>query len=207
MNNSLITAFLNDADENRKLTAGFLNYASTNFSLPSFPVPKPFRLVRSVYCNEFRLISEESEPVTLFYIRLFDCPLITSATFPNVKFPSKNPAQCMVWTSLVPGHEDAFKFLASHFFLYFLDQFNLVVPSVTLTLLAANFWESRLKWCFDSKDIRVIHADLKDNNINKVEPKTWKEFMPLWSEFLYNCDASDEPEQYFLIAKDPAFLI
>jgi len=185
MHNSQITVFLNEEEENKKLTQSFLSYVGQPFELPGFVVPPPFRLVRSVYCNEYRIISDDPIPKTLFFIRLFELSRPYQDAIRKIPIASKNTTQCLVWSSMVPGHEDAFHYLATKFFEYFLTKFNIAISPGEMTICGAHFWEGRLLWSFTRNDTHVHRIDDVLETPVCSEITNWIDFQPHWSEFLW----------------------
>ena len=194
MQHSQITVLLNDEELNRKNSETFMLYAGSECSLPGFFVPKPYKLVRAVYCNEYRILSDDPQPKTLFFIRLFDAP--HDLNYSIKKYPSlrKKMTQCLVWTSLVPNQRDAFQFLATKFFDHFLDSFNIAISVGPMTLCSAHFWEGRLFESFTKKDVSVFKAS--EHQVQKIPD--WMHFQSEWSDIIFK-SAENMPDDSMVI--------
>jgi len=198
MQYSQITVQLNEESHNIHTTKTFMSYAGEECSLPGFFIPEPFRLVKSVYCNEYRVLSKEPDPKTLFYIRLFDAPQSISPLFNKHPSLSKKLTQCLVWSSMIPNHRDAFHFLANKFFDYFLNEYNIAITIGPMTLCSAHFWEGRLLASFTRPDVSIYRSD--GNSVIKIP--NWLEFQMEWSEFIFKSSEDINDPSVILIAKD-----
>jgi len=201
MQNSLITTQLNDEILNQQATQAFINYVGQECSIPGFTIPKPFKLVKAVYCNEYRILSDGDNPRTLFYIRLYDSPLISHLTSKKIPSLNKNITQCLVWTSLIPQHRDAFHFIATKFFDYFLNQYNIATVPGQMTLCSANFWEGRLLEAFKTKNAGVFTATESHPKMKVKEIGTWFDFQKIWTEFLFNSSENIPDPTVIIISK------
>lgn len=197
MQHSQLTVPLNEEDKNRQNSQNFLSYAGRDWSIPGFFIPKPYRLVKSVYCNEYRILSDDPEPQTLFYIRLFEPDDYVNEWFKKSRFGKDKITQCLVWSSLVPHQRDAFQFLATKFFDFFLETYNIAICIGTMTLCSAHFWEGRILSSFSDKRINVYKCD--GNEI--VNIPNWLEFQLIWSEFIYKSSENIHDPSVILISK------
>jgi len=201
MHNSQITAQLNDEGLNRELTYAFLEYAGQECELPGFPVPKPYRLVRSVYCNEYRIVSDEDYPQTLFYIKLFDLPHQYTSCLKSHPQLNQKLTQCLVWSSMVPNHRNTFHFLATKFFEYFLDQYNIAITAGSMTLVCGHFWEGRLLWAITRRDVDVLHLRNAEDLSTLSNVNTWLDFSLDWRDIIWNSSENIPDPSLVVISK------
>ncbi|NIG13044.1 hypothetical protein F3J37_01010 [Pantoea sp. Al-1710] len=201
MHSSQITVLLNEDDQNRDTTHTFMTYAGEACSIPGFFIPKPFRLFKAIHCNEYRIISDEPRPKTLFYIKLFDLDPTKEFMLKRISSLSKKITQCLVWSSLVPGHRDAFHFLATRFFEHFLDSFNIAITPGPMTLCGAHFWEGRLLTSFTQSDVSVFSLKDTEGESSIEEIPNWIDFQIEWSEFIYKSCEGINDDSVILISK------
>ncbi|PPC63944.1 hypothetical protein C1Y41_04690 [Pantoea sp. ICBG 1758] len=198
MQNSQITVLLNDNSLNRENSKMFMNYVGKVSSIPGFILPEPYRLVSSVICNEFRIISSDPDPETLFLIRLFDLPSDHILNLSNYSSLNKKLTQCLVWSSLVPGQPDAFQFLATKFFDYFLNQYNIGITPGPMTLASAHFWEGRLTSAFMNPKMNVIKSDGQEIFVIP----NWDAFQEDWSEMILKSSENIQDQTVIVISKE-----
>jgi len=104
-----------------------------------------------------------------------------------------------VWTSLVPNRRDAFQYLATKFFEYFLDSYNIAISVGPLTLCSAHFWEGRILTSFTQEHVEVYKCD--EDKIEIIP--NWLEFQLQWSEFIHKSSEGIDEPCMILISKNP----
>ena len=198
MQHSQLTVPLNEEDLNRENSTSFMSYAGKDCSIPGFFVPKPFRLVKSVYCNEYRILSDDPIPKTLFFIRLFEPEGHIKDWFKKSSLRNDKITQCLVWSSLVPNQRDAFQFLATKFFDHFLETYNIAITVGNMTLCSAHFWEGRILSSFTRPDVDVYKCD----GSTIIQLPNWLEFQMTWSEFILKSSENIPDPSVILICKN-----
>jgi len=202
MHYSQLIPFFNEVENNERITQSFLSYAGEEFELPGFVVPKPYVLMKCVHSNEYRIVTRDREPRTVFFIRLLPVGERQVTLIKKVIPRRKKLTHCMVWSSLVPDQSHAFQYVATKFFEYFINDFDLVLAPGTETLCAAHFWEGRLLWSLTHPHVKVYHIDNLTTTATPLRVKGWLEFMPLWTEFIWESEKDIDPLKLILITRD-----
>ncbi len=122
------------------------------FSLPGFMLPVGYRLLKSRYGDEYRLVTtDDGKPYTAYAVKL---------TFhKDITFPSGAATQVMVWRTPRAVHQRVISGLPQSFFQWVLSEYDIVVSdSEQNTETGSGFWLRMIDWAF-SMNYQISVAD------------------------------------------------
>lgn len=171
---------------NRDDTSAFLAGETRVFTLPGFIVPFGYALYVCPEDKQYRLVTEEPRPETVYAVRLEETEDFTS--------PLRACIQIMVWRTRQPQHEQAVHGLARRFFCYFLRTRSIIVTDSAQTNAAKVMWESMIAWALRDRDHYVYIWDGTRSDRPLIPVSDWHAFCEYWITFCWG----SQPDSHLL---------
>ena len=132
-------------------TEAFLARGTVDFHLPGFLLPVGYRLLKSRFCDEYRLVTtDDGKPYTAYAVKL---------TFhKEITFPHGAATQVMVWRTPRAVHQRVISGLPQLFFQWLLSKYDIVVSDSEQTGDGQRFWLRMIDWAF-TMNYRISVAD------------------------------------------------
>ncbi|VFS47799.1 Uncharacterised protein [Budvicia aquatica] len=108
----------------------------------------------------------------------------------------------MVWRSLRGIYDDAVRGLAKAFFVYFLDQYQIVISDSEQTAAGRRFWELRITWALETPDYHVYVSDGSQEERPLTRIHTMSDFFDVWSDFCYGHDSDCHSHRLLVISTE-----
>lgn len=169
---------------NRVNTRDFLARSSLHFALPGYTVPFGYRLVSCPDEKQYRMVTCEAEPETVYAVRLEETQQFTA--------PARACIQVMVWRTRQPEHEQAVHGIARRFFRHFLNTYSVIVTDSAQTNAARVMWEGMIAWALREPNhfVYVYNAAWQDRQLEHI--RDWDDFYQHWAAFCWGA----EPESH-----------
>ncbi|NIF23980.1 hypothetical protein [Candidatus Pantoea multigeneris] len=129
---------LNPEDNNRTDPRAFLDRDVEPFTLPGFVTPFGYVLWQNSAERQFRLVTQEPEPETVYAVQQEETEDFIS--------PERASIQVMVRRTRQPQHEGAAHGLARRFFCHFLHRWSIIITDSAQTNAAKVMWEGMVAW-------------------------------------------------------------
>ncbi|WP_312081699.1 hypothetical protein [Pantoea septica] len=169
---------------NRINTQDFIARGRADFVLPDYRLPFGYRLVSCPDEKQYRMVTSEAVPETVYAVRLDETQDLTS--------PERACIQVMVWRTRQPEHEHAVHGIARRFFRYFLQTYSVIVTDSAQTNAARVMWEGMIAWALRDSGhyVYIYNAAWQDRKLEHV--RGWDEFCEHWAGFCWGA----EPESH-----------
>jgi len=188
---------LNEIERNTTHTARFLEKGVEDFQLKGYSIPFGYRLVKAKTDNQYRLITDSSQPVTAYAVKL--------VFYEHIVIGFQACTQVMVWRSIRPEHRRAVLDLPALFFAHLVDLYTIVISDSQHTELGRRFWETRIIESLSLPSMHVYVSDGtegdRDGLIPLSEVKSDHDFYKVWSEFCWGKIRDVHSLRLFVISK------
>jgi len=180
---------------NRTDTATFLSQNVRPFAFAGFIVPFGYALYICAQDKEYRLITQEKNPETVYAVRLEETKDFTS--------PVRACIQVMVWRTRQPQHDHAVQGLARKFFCHFLQTHSIIVTDSAQTNAAKVMWESMIAWALREPDHHVYVWDGTRSDAQLMAVKSWHDFCEHWQRFCWGSQPDSHLMRRVIISTIP----
>lgn len=128
--------------KNVEHTQAFLEKGVQEFILPNYTLPQGYRLVKGLRNNQYRLLTQATQPETVYLVELIFRQ--------DIVFSKTTCTQVKVWRTVSEQHDTATRHLPRSFFKYLLDIYNIIVSDEEQTNAGKRFWETMIDWAFQT---------------------------------------------------------
>ncbi|MDE9494542.1 hypothetical protein KKJ09_13340 [Xenorhabdus bovienii] len=192
---------IDDADFNRKLrmpskntehTEAFLANAVKPYVLPEYVIPNGYRLVKSLKKDQFRMVTNDETPETVYLVEL---------NFRNDIIIGKSTCtQIKVWRTVSAQHQHAVSGFPRVFFKHLLDEYSIVVTDEQQTSDGKRFWETMISWALEV-GFSVYASDGTEMDRPLTAIGNLDEFYGTWDEFCWGYDKDVHTHRLVVISK------
>ena len=202
-NNPMSPLMIDSADFSHKLglvsrnvehTEAFLARGTADFHLPGFVLPVGYRLLKSLYSDEYRIVTtDEGKPYTAYAVKL---------EFHNeITFPHGAATQVMVWRTPRTLHQSVVSGFPQFFFQWLLSEYNVVVSDSEQTGDGQRFWLRMIDWAF-TMNYQISVADGTVGEEWHLTPvNSYAELEERWITFAWGYDRDVHPHRRLVISK------
>ncbi len=202
-NNLMSPLMIDSADFSHKLglvsrnvehTEAFLARGTTDFHLPGFVLPVGYRLLKSLYSDEYRIVTtDEGKPYTAYAVKL---------EFHNeITFLHGAATQVMVWRTPRTLHQSVVSGFPQLFFQWLLSEYNVVVSDSEQTGDGQRFWLRMIDWAF-TMNYQISVADGTVGEEWHLTPvNSYAELEERWITFAWGYDRDVHPHRRLVISK------
>jgi len=202
-NNQMSPLMIDSADFSHKLglvsrnvehTEAFLARGTADFHLPGFVLPVGYRLLKSLYSDEYRIVTtDEGKPYTAYAVKL---------EFHNeITFPHGAATQVMVWRTPRTLHQSVVSGFPQFFFQWLLSEYNVVVSDSEQTGDGQRFWLRMIDWAF-TMNYQISVADGTVGEERHLTPvNSYAELEERWIAFAWGYDRDVHPHRRLVISK------
>ena len=202
-NNPMSPLMIDSADFSHKLglvsrnvehTEAFLARGTADFHLPGFVLPVGYRLLKSLYSDEYRIVTtDEGKPYTAYAVKL---------EFHNeITFPHGAATQVMVWRTPRTLHQSVVSGFPQFFFQLLLSEYNVVVSDSEQTGDGQRFWLRMIDWAF-TMNYQISVADGTVGEEWHLTPvNSYAELEERWITFAWGYDRDVHPHRRLVISK------
>lgn len=202
-NNQMSPLMIDSADFSHKLglvsrnvehTEAFLARGTADFHLPGFVLPVGYRLLKSLYSDEYRIVTtDEGKPYTAYAVKL---------EFHNeITFPHGAATQVMVWRTPRTLHQSVVSGFPQFFFQWLLSEYNVVVSDSEQTGDGQRFWLRMIDWAF-TMNYQISVADGTVGEERHLTPvNSYAELEERWITFAWGYDRDVHPHRRLVISK------
>ncbi|WJV60996.1 hypothetical protein PCO87_13795 [Pectobacteriaceae bacterium C52] len=185
---------LNMTDNNIEHTAEFVARGVAEFTLPGFVTPHGYRLLKSLHSDQYRMVTNDADPVTVYAVKL---------QFMNDIVPCrKTCTQIMVWRTVLPQHKVAVTSLPQKFFEFFLESYSIVVSDSEQTSDGRRFWEGMIAWAIQTDGYQVYVSDGTKEERPLTFMTSWDDFYGTWANFCWGDDKDYHLHRLLVISKE-----
>ena len=180
--------------QNVEHTEAFLLRGTVDFHLPGFLLPVGYRLLKSRYSDEYRLVTtDDGKPYTAYAVKL---------TFhKEITFPHGAATQVMVWRTPRAVHQSVISGLPQLFFQWVLSEYDIVVSDSEQTGDGQRFWLRMIDWAF-SMNYQISVADGTVGAEWELTPvSSYAELEERWIAFAWGNDRDVHPHSRLVISK------
>ncbi|MDI9279367.1 hypothetical protein QMZ65_19320 [Pantoea sp. EABMAA-21] len=186
---------LNPEDTNRADTRAFLARDAEPFTLPGFVTPFGYTLWQNRAERQFRLVTQERDPETVYAVRLEETEDFTS--------PERACIQVMVWRTRQPQHEGAVHGLARRFFCHFLHRWSIIITDSAQTNAAKVMWEGMVAWALRDPEHYVYVWDGTGESGCLHPVRSWLAFCGHWAAFCWGAEPESHLRRRVVISTHP----
>ncbi|WP_391488019.1 hypothetical protein [Leclercia tamurae] len=175
-------------------TEAFLARGTTDFHLPGFVLPVGYRLLKSLYSDEYRIVTtDEGKPYTAYAVKL---------EFHNeITFLHGAATQVMVWRTPRTLHQSVVSGFPQLFFQWLLSEYNVVVSDSEQTGDGQRFWLRMIDWAF-TMNYQISVADGTVGEEWHLTPvNSYAELEERWITFAWGYDRDVHPHRRLVISK------
>ncbi len=175
-------------------TEAFLARDTVDFHLPGFMLPVGYRLLKSRYGDEYRLVTtDDGKPYTAYAVKL---------TFhKEITFPHGAATQVMVWRTPRAVHQRVISGLPQSFFQWVLSEYDIVVSDSEQTGDGQRVWLRMIDWAF-SMNYQISVADGTVGEEWHLTPvSSYAELEERWIAFAWGYDRDVHPHRRLVISK------
>ena len=202
-NNQMSPLMIDSADFSHKLglvsrnvehTEAFLARGTADFHLPGFVLPVGYRLLKSLYSDEYRIVTtDEGKSYTAYAVKL---------EFHNeITFPHGAATQVMVWRTPRTLHQSVVSGFPQFFFQWLLSEYNVVVSDSEQTGDGQRFWLRMIDWAF-TMNYQISVADGTVGEEWHLTPvNSYAELEERWITFAWGYDRDVHPHRRLVISK------
>ncbi|WP_409267831.1 hypothetical protein [Providencia rustigianii] len=185
---------LRDPQNNQAHTESFIRDGVVNVDLPGYVIPKGYRLVKSLKKEQYRLLSTDGIPETVYLLELrFRTDII---------FGETTCTQIKVWRTVSHLHQTNIGDLPRIFFIHLLDSHSIMVTDEEHTRDGQRFWEIMISWAFH-QDYYIYASDgtIEDRPLTQIQNEA--EFFSQWVNQLWGTDIDVYTHKLVVISKHP----
>lgn len=175
-------------------TEAFLARSTAAFALPGFVLPVGYRLLKSLYGEEYRIVTtDEGQPYTAYAVKL---------QFQNeITFPHGAATQVMVWRTPRTVHQPVISGFPQLFFQWLLNEYDIVVSDSEQTGDGQRFWLRMIDWAY-SMQYQISVADGTVGEAWQLTPvASYAELEARWITFAWGDDKNVHPHRRLVISK------
>ncbi len=192
-----------DTDFNTKLrmpaknidhTKHFLAEGVEDFKLAGYITPCGYRLVKSLKKDQYRLVTNNSNPKTVYLVELIFRT--------DIVFGKTTCTQVKVWRTISHEHKAAIRDLPSIFFANLLQVHRIVVTDEEQTRDGKRFWESVIDWAL-SLGFFVYASDGTQMNRTPSLIIDMDNFYSQWDKFCWGHDPDVHSHRLVVISQTP----
>lgn len=175
-------------------TEAFLARGTADFQLPGFVLPAGYRLLKSLYADEYRIVTtDEGKPYTAYAVKLHFHQEIT--------FPQGAATQVMVWRTTRTVHQPVVSGFPQFFFQWLLSEYDIVVSDSEQTGDGQRFWLRMIDWAF-TLNYQISVADgTVDEEWQLTPVNSYAELEERWITFAWGYDRDVHPHRRLVISK------
>ncbi len=175
-------------------TEAFLAHGTADFHLPGFVLPVGYRLLKSLYSDEYRIVTtDEGKPYTAYAVKL--------EFHKEITFPQEAATQVMVWCTPRALHQPVVSGFPQFFFQWLLSEYNIVVSDSEQTGDGQRFWLRMIDWAF-SMNYQISVADGTAGEEWHLTPvNSYAELEERWITFAWGVDRDVHPHRRLVISK------
>ncbi len=185
---------LNVTENNIEHTSAFLEKGVRDFVLPGFVVPFGYRLLKSLHADHYRLVTDETAPVTVYAVKL--------QFIDNIVPGRRSCTQIMVWRTVLPQHKAAVSGLPQTFFQFFLENHSIVISDSEQTRDARRFCEVIIAGAIMTPGYNVYVSDGTQHDRPLSFMTSWDDFYSTWADFCWGDDKDCHTHRLLVISKD-----
>ncbi|BBG59094.1 hypothetical protein PRJH_0757 [Providencia rustigianii] len=185
---------LRDPQNNQAHTESFIRDGVVNVDLPGYVIPKGYRLVKSLKKEQYRLLSTDGIPETVYLLEL--------RFRPDIIFGETTCTQIKVWRTVSHLHQTNIGDLPRIFFIHLLDSHSIMVTDEEHTRDGQRFWEIMISWAFH-QDYYIYASDgtIEDRPLTQIQNEA--EFFSQWVNQLWGTDIDVYTHKLVVISKYP----
>ena len=175
-------------------TEAVLARGTAEFHLPGFLLPVGYRLLKSRYGDEYRLVTtDDGKPYTAYAVKL--------KFHKEITFPHGAATQVMVWRTPRAVHQRVISGLPQLFFQWVLSEYDIVVSDSEQTGDGQRFWLRMIDWAF-TMNYRISVADGTVGEEWTLTPvNSYAELEERWIAFAWGNDREVHPHRRLVISK------
>ncbi|WP_449556686.1 hypothetical protein [Huaxiibacter chinensis] len=175
-------------------TAAFLARGTEEFALPGFVLPVGYRLLKSRYSDEYRIVTtDDGHPYTAYAVKL--------EFHKEITFPHSAATQVMVWRTPRMLHQRVIHGFPQCFFQWLLSKYDIVVSDSEQTGDGQRFWLRMIDWAF-SMNYQISVADGTVGEAWELKPvSSYAELEERWIAFAWGRDRDVHPHRRLVISK------
>ncbi|CDH25586.1 hypothetical protein [Xenorhabdus bovienii] len=193
---------IEDVDFNRKLriseknvdhTISFLGNGVRDFAFPDFVVPHGYRFVKSLKQDQYRMITKDAKPETVYAVKLIFRK--------DIVIDKETCTQIMVWRTFSPEHQDAVGGFPRRFFRFLLENYNIIVTDEEQTGDGKRFWQIMIAWAM-SVGYYVYVSDGGEMDRPLMAVSNMDELLERWDTFCWGGDTDLHRHRLIVISKE-----
>lgn len=175
-------------------TEAFLARGTSAFRLPGFVLPVGYRLLKSLFSDEYRIVTtDEGKPYTAYAVKL--------QFHKEITFPQGAATQVMVWRTPRTVHQPVVSGFPQFFFQWLLSEYDIVVSDSEQTGDGQRFWLRMIDWAF-TMNYQICVADGTAGEEWALTPvSSYAELEERWITFAWGYDRDVHPHRRLVISK------
>ncbi len=183
---------LRSTENNQSHTESFIRDGVVDIDLPGYVIPKGYRLVKSLKKEQYRLLSMEGIPETVYLLEL--------RFRTDIVFGETTCTQIKVWRTISHLHRNNIGDLPRIFFIHLLDNHSIMVTDEEHTRDGQRFWEIMISWAFyQGYYIYASDGTLEDRPLTQIH--TEAKFFSQWINQLWGRDIDVYTHKLIIISK------